>query len=105
MTARVITLLGVILAVVGISAPTIDGIKLIAAAAIPVLIGVWQWQHHATIRNADRQAAAIRTAQANAGSTVDGLAAVLKSTNARVAALEAAAQVHAPQEAADGTRT
>lgn len=64
MTPQILTLLGVVLGVVGISAPTAATIKLIAAAAIPVLIGVYQWQHHRTIRNADNAAAAAVAAKA-----------------------------------------
>lgn len=79
MTARLLVLLGTLLGIAGVAAPTQELIKAIAAAGVTVIIAVYQWQHHATVRNADTAAADIKAAAQRAG---------VEQVHARVAHLE-----------------
>lgn len=54
-----------ILAAFGVSYVPSDTVKAVIAAAAGLVIAVWQWQHHRTIRSTNDAAAAIATARAD----------------------------------------
>jgi hypothetical protein len=64
-----VALVAAVCGIAGVSLSTSAQVQTAVASGAALVLAVWQWQHHRTIRNYDTQAAAVVTAKAATAQT------------------------------------